>query len=191
MTLPTAIVERIDDLIHAATRDGYFQGREAEYRAAVESDRAALTEAIAAALAPGEAVAWLVLDRNGHRVNVTLRDPSSGPHADGFTLVPLAPAAPAPVLTVGAALALPEVQRGEAVVEWHEDGEWWQAKVEREAAPRARMLFEWEKRPKWQTRWSYVVWGVALALPCRLVPIAEADADPSTRGPLPPTETMP
>jgi hypothetical protein len=85
-------------------------------------------------------------------------------------------ATPPAVLRVGEALARGEVQRGEAVVEWQsDDGQWWQAR------PPFREWYRW-----WPTGWREC--GVPdpeeYALPCRLVPLDQADADPATRGPL-------
>lgn len=89
-------------------------------------------------------------------------------------------------LTVGAALALPEVQRGEAVIEYVEDGDCWQARfepdgelVERlwyENGPRGPTWFGWRNRRRWLRD--------DFARLCRLVPLAAADADPATRGAL-------
>ncbi len=94
----------------------------------------------------------------------------------------LPPAAP---LTVGAALGMPASQRREAVVEYVDEDGWWQARIDAEHNVQARALHTIGGTPRWPRRlWAYRVDGVALALPCRLVPLADADASPETRGPL-------
>lgn len=90
---------------------------------------------------------------------------------------------PAPTLTVGAALALPEVQRGEAVVEYRWDTFWWRVDIDH----RGIRLHRWSAsaKPQWVSSASDQRKQPAVyAHPCRLVPLAEADADPASRGPL-------
>ena len=79
-------------------------------------------------------------------------------------------------LTVGAALALPEVQRGEAVIESREGGR--VQVVIRSAGVRVRCLLGGQ----------WTSWGILdgydaelLTMPCKVVALAEADAPPATR----------
>jgi len=79
-------------------------------------------------------------------------------------------------LTVGAALALPEVQRGEAVIESREGGR--VQVVIRSAGVRVRCLLGGQ----------WTSWGILdgydaelLTLSCKVVPIHLADAPPATR----------
>jgi hypothetical protein len=166
-----------------------------------------LERAITAALPSGEAVAWLLLDGDestGHRVVRSTTDPAEGIRwralgkpveplvVRGRGVVPLIVGAPAPVLTVGAALALPEVQRGEAVVEFKRpDGNVIQLRVAGS-----------DIGERWRERGGWDYWypadcvtartaGRTLALLARLVPLATADESPDTRGPLPAKETTP
>ena len=92
----------------------------------------------------------------------------------------LAPAAP---LTVGAALALPEVARDEAVVEYIDAaGLWWQAGSDGYANEAPHV----SSRPfsgEW-CFWTGSVTVAHLSFPCRLVPLADADRDPASRGTL-------
>lgn len=116
---------------------------------------------------------------------------------------PPTPPIASPALTVGAALADPRVQRGECVVEvLHGGGEveqlsWGDGEVFYNAGGEITSRVVWSFSSRW--------WGSALeppewsdfddwkcdpcpeffASPARLVPIADADANPSTRGDLP------
>ena len=79
-------------------------------------------------------------------------------------------------LTVGAALALPEVQDGSHVVEYRHGTAWYRLA--------GSGLVRWgDGDGRW--RWDDgTMWLDAYAVPCRLVPISEADRDPNDRGAL-------
>lgn len=100
----------------------------------------------------------------------------------------------APALTVGEALSLPQVQRGEAVVEYRERyaaeqgtfefGTWHQARLAMRdgmAAVETRRWSTYLKAPRW-FRWTDNFLAGDALLSCTIVPLAQADADPSTRG---------
>ena len=86
---------------------------------------------------------------------------------------------PARGLTVGAALADPRVQVGTHVVELRGRDRWHQVVV-RGHRFETRALVD----GSWSDLRSYTLDALDITCPCRLVPLADADRDPATRGPL-------
>ncbi len=86
-------------------------------------------------------------------------------------------------LTVGAALALPEVQSGACVVEACTPT----IRTPFQCRPTIDRIEERSQRSDGDWGWwrRIDVDGPFLALPCRLVPLAIADANPATRGEMP------
>lgn len=87
----------------------------------------------------------------------------------------------APVLTVGAALALPEVQRGECVTESVLLCGFRQYRIDGSLRTRIRSIDDGATWGPWRPTWVSMS---EVALPCRLVPVDLADRDPSERGAL-------
>ena len=94
--------------------------------------------------------------------------------------------------TVGGLLATGTVREllgGVTVVEWHAAPDWYQARIAQRATGTvagAELRWRHESARNWSS-WGQP-WGWAsqhMDQPARLVPAAEADADPSQRGPLP------
>lgn len=102
--------------------------------------------------------------------------------ADRARLLELVAAQP---LTVGAALADARVQAG-SIMEYsakHDGGSWRQTRV---ITPGGRVESRWWNRGwcPWRSDINGSVDGADATKPCRIVPVAEADADPATRGAL-------
>ena len=120
-------------------------------------------------------------DRNWCRDGAPVIQRLNDLHRLACDLLAALPASP-PALTVGAALADPRVQAGTHVVECHPAPSWW-LQIRIDAASFAM-------RTIGGAAWTY--WGMCsvisdpshLALPCRLVALADADADPASRGAL-------
>jgi hypothetical protein len=197
VTLPAAIVAALDAFAEAHRLYGVTAGNGEPWAALqaskAESDaaRLALVGAILAALPSGEAVASAlyagselreVIAHEGSegylRMRVDLLRRAVG---DAARVVPLVPAAPAPVLTVGAALALPEVQDGShwILVDDPPDGysDGYRVRV---AGMEASVCFDVDGMPGDEEE----DWGGIGALnahgfadPCRLAPVVAAVPD--------------
>lgn len=88
----------------------------------------------------------------------------------------------APVLTVGAALAMPEVQRGEAVTESTLLCGFRQYRIDDGSLKtRIRSMDDGATWGPWRPTWVSMS---EVVLACRLVSLADADRDPSERGAL-------
>jgi hypothetical protein len=146
-------------------------------------------QAILAALPSGEAVAWAQRTTDGRLHSLSFDQVESERSARKMKqiCVPLVPAAPAPVLTVGAALALPEVQDGShwILVDDPPDGysDGYRVRV---AGMEASVCFDVDGMPGDEEEdWGGIgdLNACGFADPCRLVPL-----EPESRGPLPAKE---
>jgi hypothetical protein len=147
-------------------------------------------EAVASALYAGSELREVIAHEGSEgylRMRVDLLRRAVG---DAARVVPLVPAAPAPVLTVGAALALPEVQDGShwILVDDPPDGysDGYRVRV---AGMEASVCFDVDGMPGDEEEdWGGIgdLNACGFADQCRLVPL-----EPESRGPLPAKEPTP